>query len=286
MNPTKIALAVAGLLLLFVAGLALRGVTAPAVTAPTPIHSAPVPSAHAWPEVALTEHAGVRSGAVKSGAGPVAKPGQLVRIRFTGWLQSTEIAFAPATRLQTTAILGRGDVVPGLEAALGQMRQGEQRVVFVPSALGYGQTGKPPSVPSNADLVYLVTLENLEDPREVPSSPPVGAADLEVDGVAYAVLTPGQGLPPKAGDQVEIHFTAWLEDGTLVVSSIEQQKPITITLGKNEVFAGLDAAVATMTTGERRKLVVPPELAAGEKGRGPIPPNATLLFEVELVAIK
>jgi FKBP-type peptidyl-prolyl cis-trans isomerase len=96
----------------------------------------------------------------------------------------------------------------------------------------------------------------------------------------------GEGPAATPGRDVVVHYAGWLADGTQFDSSKEKNDPFEFTLGKAEVMAGWEEGLPGMKVGGRRKLTVPPELAYGEAGAGDvIPPNATLTFEVELLAV-
>src|SRR5271165_2578214 len=99
-------------------------------------------------------------------------------------------------------------------------------------------------------------------------------------------LTHGSGAAPKSGDTVSVHYTGWLTDGTKFDSSVDRDDPFQFVLGTGQVIAGWDEGVATMQVGDKVRLTIPPEKAYGPGGYpGAIPPNATLIFEVELLAI-
>lgn len=102
-------------------------------------------------------------------------------------------------------------------------------------------------------------------------------------GLKYIVLTKGTGPTPKAGQIVKAHYTGKFLDGKVFDSSIPRGEPIAFPVGKGHVIKGWDEAILTMSKGEKRILVIPPQLAYGADGMGPIPPNSTLIFEVELV---
>lgn len=99
-------------------------------------------------------------------------------------------------------------------------------------------------------------------------------------------LVQGTGPAPKKGDAVTVHYTGWLTDGTKFDSSRDRDEPFTFVLGMRQVIGGWDQGVATLRVGDKVKLTIPPHLGYGARGYpGAIPPNATLVFEVELLAI-
>jgi peptidylprolyl isomerase len=106
-------------------------------------------------------------------------------------------------------------------------------------------------------------------------------------GLKYEVIAEGNGAAPKAGQTVIVHYTGTLEDGTKFDSSRDRNDPFSFKLGAGQVIKGWDEGLALMKVGDRRKLTLPPELGYGARGAGGvIPPNATLIFDVELLGIK
>lgn len=99
-------------------------------------------------------------------------------------------------------------------------------------------------------------------------------------------LKEGSGAEAKTGDNVSAHYTGTLENGEKFDSSLDRGEPFQFTLGIGQVIRGWDEGIIGMKTGEKRKLTIPPELGYGTEGiSGKIPPNATLIFEVELLKI-
>ena len=123
---------------------------------------------------------------------------------------------------------------------------------------------------------------NQAAPRAVDNPQPVTTPS----GLQYTDLILGSGPWPKRGQTVVVHYTGWLTNGTKFDSSHDRHAPAEFPIGVRKVVRGWDEGLATMQIGGKRRLVIPPELGYGNKATGSIPPNSTLVFEIELLGIK
>ena len=103
-------------------------------------------------------------------------------------------------------------------------------------------------------------------------------------GLRYIDENSGNGESPSSGKTVKVHYTGWLENGTKFDSSVDRGEPFEFVIGVGQVIKGWDEGVLSMKVGGKRKLIIPPDLAYGSRGAGSaIPPNSTLIFDVELL---
>ncbi|MGD0205023.1 MAG: FKBP-type peptidyl-prolyl cis-trans isomerase [Dehalococcoidia bacterium] len=124
---------------------------------------------------------------------------------------------------------------------------------------------------------------------QVQGGPPVvsGTPTATTSGLQFIDIKVGTGDSPQTGDTVEVNYTGWLADGTEFDSSLDPSHPFSFVIGTGKVIKGWDEGVASMKVGGQRRLIIPPELAYGQRGYpNVIPANAQLIFDVELLSIK
>ena len=136
-------------------------------------------------------------------------------------------------------------------------------------------------------MLLLLGLMMFADTQSGGPPPVSGKPVTTADGLKYWDTKVGTGTTATAGHKVKVHYTGWLlEEGTKFDSSIDRGQPFEFVLGAGQVIKGWDEGVAGMKVGGRRQLRIPPELGYGFRGAPPaIPPNASLIFDVELLGV-
>ena len=145
------------------------------------------------------------------------------------------------------------------------------------TAIAAQLTQTPPASTTVTENNTLIASNTMSDANAVTTP----------SGLKYVELKEGTGATPQAGQTVEVHYVGTLEDGTKFDSSRDRGQPFSFKIGVGQVIKGWDEGLSTMKVGGRRQLIIPAELGYGSRGAGGvIPPNATLLFDVELLGVK
>ncbi len=237
----------------------------------------------------VTSETGLKYYDVSVGEGVEAMDKSIVETHYNLWFISADGVEYVDTSYQDTPIrftVGSVDTVfPGWAEGVTGMKVGGVRQLIIPAALGLGEQAYG-NIPANSDLVMEIELVSVSEPQVKTE---VDEADFTTtaSGLKYFDLKAGTGVSPQSGQTVVVHYTGWLEDGTQFDSSVDRGTPFSFALGTGAVIPGWDEGVASMKVGGKRQLVIPADLAYGETGSGAtIPPNATIIFEVELLEIQ
>lgn len=147
----------------------------------------------------------------------------------------------------------------------------------------------------NNKLALLIAAVMVTAATSAPPAISQGAPDMTKlgkliktpSGLKYQDLTVGNGAAPRPGQNVIVHYTGWLTNGKKFDSSLDRGEPFSFRLGTGGVIKGWDEGVASMRIGGKRRLVIPPDLGYGARGAGAdIPPNAVLVFDVQLLGVQ
>jgi FKBP-type peptidyl-prolyl cis-trans isomerase len=232
-----------------------------------------------------TTESGLKWEAIEEGSGDPPGADDLVKLRCTVWTADGTIAF-------TSAAIGQPVVGPAAKVRLTRfaekflpeaaqlMKPGGSYRFEVPPALCWGEEKVLPKVAQNQTSVWQIDFEGLI--RFAPWDS--AKATKTATGLEYVVLEEGAGDAPGATDQVAVLYTGWLEDGKEFDSAHRRGQPAMFQV--NGVIPGWQEGLKLMREGAIYRFRIPAALAYGEKGTGGIPPNATLLFEVELLRVR
>ncbi len=235
-----------------------------------------------------TADSGLQYTDIVVGDGESPKQGDKVVVHYTGKLEDgTKFDSSVDRNRPFEFIIGVGQVIRGWDEGVMSMKVGGKRTLTIPSELAYGERGAGKVIPPNATLVFDVELLEIKE-MYVDTDFSLPGKEINTEsGLRMIEHVTGSGDKPTSGQIVSVHYRGYLPDNTQFDSSHDRGKPFVFNVGEGKVIKGWDEAILDMNVGSKRTLIIPPELGYGTRGAGrAIPPNATLIFEVELIDAK
>lgn len=219
----------------------------------------------------------------KKGNGDAAMPGNMVKVKYAGRLTDGTPFDAGTIPFQ----LGVGQVIQGWDEGIAALNTGDSATLLIPSTMGYGSTGAG-SIPPNADLIFDVVLLEVMKPIDHQPFDGRGLDTLKTpSGLRYIIIRkPGDTARLKDGQQVSIHYAGYLTDGSKFDASYDRSQPLEFEVGRIGLIKGWLEMLTMAGNGGKYRAIIPSGLAYGERGYpGVIPPNATLVFDMEVVSV-
>jgi FKBP-type peptidyl-prolyl cis-trans isomerase len=270
-----------------------RGVSAEPIE---PLPAAPPPAAPSAPADVAAPPADAKKTAsglaskvlFKGKGGGHPGPHDRVVVQYTGWTPDGKM-FDSSIPTGEPARFPLDAVIKGWTEGLQLMAKGEKRRFWIPAALAYGETPERPGAPAGPLVfdVELLDFVKVTPPPPAPSDVAAAPADAKktASGLAYKILKHGKGkVHPTADNTVEVHYSGWTTDGKLFDSSVVRGQSATFPLGG--VIKGWTEGLQLMVVGDKARFWIPGGLAYGDTPSRPGAPAGTLVFDVELLAIK
>ncbi len=243
------------------------------------------------PEKQTVTKSGLKYEVLEAGKGDTVRADQGVTMNFVLWNKFGNLLISSAQA--GTKMKGAVAVLPGmslgptkppfLKEAVQLMQPGGRYLFEVPPALCWGDKNIGRVLPANSTTIWELTLENVHEIPKFEMSPDDKVKTTE-SGLKYETIREGAGKSPKKASKVKVHYTGWLTDGTLFDSSHGRGETIEFRL--SQVIPGWTEGVQLMKEGGCARFTIPGKLAYGERGAPPtIPPNATLVFFIELIEV-
>ncbi len=221
----------------------------------------------------------------KGKGGKQPKPGDMVTVHYTGKFTNDTVFDSSVKRGQPIKFtLGVGQVIKGWDEGIALLHVGDKAKFIIPPDLAYGAQARGP-IPANSTLIFEVELIDVKE-KITPKQFDVTGKDTvtTASGLKYIKVHTTEGEAPKAGQMVNVHYSGYLMDGKMFDSSVQRDEPFRFNLGAGQVIKGWDEGIALLKKGEKARLIIPYTLGYGEAGHPPvIPPQATLIFDVELI---
>lgn len=250
-----------------------------------------------------------------AGKGAKIDTGSWVKVHFSVSLIDEKPIFSTYDRQEPMEFeYGKKFDTEGFEEGVGKMLKGGKATLIVPSPIAFGEMGRGAMVPPYSTVIYNVEVIDIvskaEHEKKLAEEKKKAEATMEnnkkqesalrtkylqdkkitakptASGLIYVEKVKGTGARAVAGKTVKVHYTGTLLDGTKFDSSRDRNEPFEFSLGQGQVIQGWDEGIAMMNVGGKATLIIPSNIAYGDRNAGSIPPYSTLVFDVELMDVK
>ena len=242
------------------------------------------------PLVEWETNTGLRVAEYVEGAGAPPEKGDIVSIVYTAaYVDGDQFDSSVDHDHPYKFRVGMDMVLSGLDEGVATMRAGGRRVLVLPPHLAFGEEGRTGVVPENAWVTFDVELLEIEPgpPEPLPWNDAGYDIIATPTGLQIVEFVIGEGASPLPGQKAVVQYNAFLDDGTCFDTTSYRGRPIEFEIDPERLIPGILEALLTMQVGGRRKVIIPPDLAYGKKGYGrTVPPDATLIFDLVLVAVR
>jgi peptidylprolyl isomerase len=247
---------------------------------------APIISIEKVPDT-ITMASGLKYIILKKGNGRKIQPSDVVSVHYTGKFLNDSVFDSSRQRNQPIVLtIGKGQVIKGWEEGLLQLSKGDDAILIIPPHLAYGDRQVGP-IPPNSILKFEVYIVDVTEVRKPEPFNVAGKDTLTLSsGLKILIVEEGNGARPAFTRKVDVHYTGYFTDGRVFDSSIDRGRPLNFEVGAGRVIKGWDEGIMRIRKGGKARLIIPPYLAYGDRQTGPIPPNSTLIFDVELIDIE
>lgn len=254
------------------------------------------------PEV-VTLKSGLQYADDTVGTGRQAKLGDLVTVNFSAWIIkdskdlfsdwnkdsskiNTLIGTTKYRSVPVKFILSPNAFIKGSEEGIAGMKAGGTRTIVIPSELAYGKRGIGP-IPPNTNIKVQVQLVSAKLPANAQEWA-IDSTQIKTtkDGLKYEILKAGTGPNAADGNIVTVNYSGYFMNGKKFDSSVDRDQPIQFKVGMHSVIPGWEEGIKLLNKGAKARFIIPPSLGYGDKQNGIIPPNSTLIFDVEVLDIK
>jgi FKBP-type peptidyl-prolyl cis-trans isomerase len=232
-------------------------------------------------EKATVTESGLKMQTLVAPTGPACAAESDVWFEYTFWDQAGTFFDSSITSGAPAVVRVDKFTIPFFKEAAMLMGEGGTYVFEVPAALGFGERATS-TLPPNSVTIWRLTLKRIFQKPAFSMPAPEELTTTE-SGLQYQVLREGEGKSPAMHQGVICHYAGWLTDGTQFDASYDRGDPLSFRLGR--VIEGWNEGLKLMKPGAMMKLVIPGNLGYGARGQGTIPPDATLVFVVELIAV-